>query len=395
MTSDPVFLAGAARTPIGKFGGTLASLSAPDLGVVAAKAALARAGVPANAVEETIIGHGRQAGQGPGTGRQVSVRAGVPVEVPAWTVNMACGSSLKAVVLGAEAIASGRTHVVLAGGIESMSNTPYYLPRARWGYRLGNAEVVDGMYRDGFHCLLANQLMGETAENLVPMYGITRAEQDEYAARSQQRCEAARKRGRFDAEKTPVEIPSKTGPISFREDEHARDGITAASLASMAPVFAKTGGSVTAGNASGITDGASAILVLSGEAVSRHGVKPLARIVGMTQAGVDPKVMGLGPVPAVRKLLEQTRLRVEDVDLWELNEAFAAQVIACNRELKIPEDRLNVDGGSIALGHPIGATGCRILVTLLHSLAERGQKRGVATLCISGGLGIAVMVERV
>ena len=395
MTSDPVFLAGAARTPIGKFGGTLASLSAPDLGVVAAKAALARAGVPANAVEETIIGHGRQAGQGPGTGRQVSVRAGVPVEVPAWTVNMACGSSLKAVVLGAEAIASGRTHVVLAGGIESMSNTPYYLPRARWGYRLGNAEVVDGMYRDGFHCLLANQLMGETAENLVPMYGITRAEQDEYAARSQQRCEAARKRGRFDAEKTPVEIPSKTGPISFREDEHARDGITAASLASMAPVFAKTGGSVTAGNASGITDGASAILVLSGEAVSRHGVKPLARIVGMAQAGVDPKVMGLGPVPAVRKLLEQTRLRVEDVDLWELNEAFAAQVIACNRELKIPEDRLNVDGGSIALGHPIGATGCRILVTLLHSLAERGQKRGVATLCISGGLGIAVMVERV
>ena len=395
MTSDPVFLAGAARTPIGKFGGTLASLSAPDLGVVAAKAALARAGVPANAVEETIIGHGRQAGQGPGTGRQVSVRAGVPVEVPAWTVNMACGSSLKAVVLGAEAIASGRTHVVLAGGIESMSNTPYYLPRARWGYRLGNAEVVDGMYRDGFHCLLANQLMGETAENLVPMYGITRAEQDEYAARSQQRCEAARKRGRFDAEKTPVEIPSKTGPISFREDEHARDGITAASLASMAPVFAKSGGSVTAGNASGITDGASAILVLSGEAVSRHGVKPLARIVGMTQAGVDPKVMGLGPVPAVRKLLEQTRLRVEDVDLWELNEAFAAQVIACNRELKIPEDRLNVDGGSIALGHPIGATGCRILVTLLHSLAERGQKRGVATLCISGGLGIAVMVERV
>ena len=394
MTSDPVFLAGAARTPIGKFGGTLASLSAPDLGVVAAKAALARAGVPANAVEETIIGHGRQAGQGPGTGRQVSVRAGVPVEVPAWTVNMACGSSLKAVVLGAEAIASGRTHVVLAGGIESMSNTPYYLPRARWGYRLGNAEVVDGMYRDGFHCLLANQLMGETAENLVPMYGITRAEQDEYAARSQQRCEAARKRGRFDAEKTPVEIPSKTGPISFREDEHARDGITAASLASMAPVFSKTG-SVTAGNASGITDGASAILVLSGEAVSRHGVKPLARIVGMTQAGVDPKVMGLGPVPAVRKLLEQTRLRVEDVDLWELNEAFAAQVIACNRELKIPEDRLNVDGGSIALGHPIGATGCRILVTLLHSLAERGQKRGVATLCISGGLGIAVMVERV
>jgi acetyl-CoA C-acetyltransferase len=394
MTSAPVFLAGAARTPIGKFGGTLAGLSAPDLGIVAAKAALARAGVPANAVEETIFGHGRQAGQGPGTGRQVSVRAGVPVEVPAWTVNMACGSSLKAVMLGAEAVASGRAGVVLAGGIESMSNTPYYLPRARWGYRLGNAEVVDGMYRDGFHCLLANQLMGETAENLVPMYAITRAEQDEYAARSQQRCEAARKRGRFEAEKAPVTITSKTGSIAFNDDEHARDGVTAAGLASMAPVFAKTG-SVTAGNASGITDGGSAIVVLSEEAVGRHGVKPSARIVGMTQAGVDPKVMGLGPVPAVRKLLEKTRLRVEDVDLWELNEAFAAQVIACNRELKIPEDRLNVDGGSIALGHPIGATGCRILVTLLHSLAERGLTRGVATLCISGGLGVAVMVERV
>lgn len=394
MTTVPVFLAGAVRTPIGRFGGAMAGLSAPDLGVTAAKAALARAGVPAAAIDETIFGHGRQAGQGPGTGRQVSVRAGVPVEVPAWTVNMACGSSLKAVVLGAEAITLGRAHAVLAGGMESMSNTPYYLPRARWGYRLGNAEIVDGMYRDGFHCLLANQLMGETAENLVPMYGITRAEQDAYAAESQRRCEAARKRGRFDAEKVAVEIPSKAGPVAFKDDEHARDGVTAADLAKLPPVFSKTG-TVTAGNASGITDGGSAIVVLSEEVVARHGVKPLARIVASTQAGVDPKVMGLGPIPAVRKLLERTGLRVEDVDLWELNEAFAAQVVACVRELKIPADRMNVDGGSIALGHPIGATGCRILVTLLHSLAERGLKRGVATLCISGGLGIAMMVERV
>ena len=392
--TDAVLLAGPVRTPIGKFGGTLAALSAPDLGTIAAKAALERAGVPAAAVEETIIGHGRQAGQGPGTGRQVSVRAGVPVEVPAWTVNMACGSSLKAVILGMEAVASGRAGVVLAGGIESMSNTPYYLPRARWGYRLGNDQVVDGMYRDGFHCLLANQLMGETAENLVPMYSITRAEQDAYAATSQARCEAARKRGRFETEKVTVPVPAKAGPIAFRDDEHARDGITIESLNGLAPVFSKTG-SVTAGNSSGITDGGSAIVVLSESAARTHGAKPVARLVAATQAGVDPKVMGLGPVPAVRKLLAQTKLRVEDVDLWELNEAFAAQVIACNRELKIPEDRLNVDGGSIALGHPIGATGCRILVTLLHSLAERGLRRGVATLCISGGLGLAVMVERV
>jgi acetyl-CoA C-acetyltransferase len=388
-----VVLAGAVRTPIGKFGGSLLPLSAPDLGVAAARAALRRSGVPATAVDETIFGHARQAGQGPSTGRQVSVRSGVPVETPAWTVNMACGSSLKAVILASEAIAAGRADVVLAGGIESMSNTPYLDPKARFGHRLGTDPLVDGMYRDGFLCPLAGQLMGETAENLVPMYAISRAEQDEYAARSQQRCEAARKRGRFEPEKTPVEIPAKGGPKEFLEDEHPRDGVTAASLASLAPVFSKAG-TVHAGNSSGITDGGSAIVVLSEEAASRHDVPVMARILGAAQAGVDPKVMGLGPVPAVRRLLEKSGLRVEDVDLWELNEAFAAQVIACNRELKIPEERLNVDGGSIALGHPIGATGCRILVTLLHSLAERGLRRGVATLCISGGLGLALLVER-
>jgi acetyl-CoA C-acetyltransferase len=388
-----VVLAGAVRTPIGKFGGTLAPLSAPDLGVAAAREALARSGVPATAIDETIFGHARQAGQGPSTGRQVSVRAGVPVETPAWTVNMACGSSLKAVILGSEAVASGRAEAVLAGGIESMSNTPYLAPKARWGYRLGDDLLVDGMYRDGFLCPLAAQLMGETAENLVGMYGISRAEQDEYAARSQQRCEAARKRGRFEAEKTRVEVPGKGGTRAFGEDEHARDGVTAQSLASLAPVFSKAG-TVHAGNSSGITDGAAAVVVLSEEAAARHGAPVLARVVATAQAGVDPKVMGLGPVPAVRRLLETSGVRREDVDLWELNEAFAAQVIACNRELEIPEDRLNVDGGAIALGHPIGATGCRILVTLLHSLAERGLRRGVATLCISGGLGLAVLVER-
>jgi acetyl-CoA C-acetyltransferase len=388
-----VVLAGPVRTPIGKFGGTLLPLSAPDLGVAAAREALRRAGIPASAVDETIFGHARQAGQGPSTGRQVSVRAGVPVEAPAYTVNMACGSSLKAVMLAAEAVASGRADVVLAGGIESMSNTPYLLPKARFGQRLGNDQVIDGMYRDGFMCPLAGQLMGETAENLVGMYGISRAEQDEYAARSQQRCEAARKRGRFEAEKTAVDVPGKGGPKAFAEDEHARDGVTAQSLSTLAPVFSKAG-TIHAGNSSGITDGGSAVVVLSEEAARQHGAVVAARVVGAAQAGVDPKVMGLGPVPAVRRLLERTGTRAEDVDLWELNEAFAAQVIACNRELKLPEERLNVDGGAIALGHPIGATGCRILVTLLYSLAERGLRRGVATLCISGGLGLALLVER-
>ena len=393
--AEAVYLAGAVRTPIGRFGGTLAGLSAPDLGVHAAKAALLRAGLAPEAVDAAIFGHARQAGQGPSTGRQVSVRAGVPVERPAYTVNMACGSGLKSVLLGADAIRLGTAHVVLAGGIESMSNTPYLLPRARWGYRLGNESVVDGMYRDGFHCLLADQLMGDTAENLVDLYKIGRAEQDEFAARSQQRCEAARKRGRFEAEKTAIPLEDKKkGTVLFLEDEHARDGVTAASLAKLEPVFRKTG-SVHAGNSSGITDGGAAVVVLSEKAAARHGVKPMARLVAYAEAGVDPKVMGLGPVPAVKSLLATTGLAVKDVDLWELNEAFAAQVIACNRELKIDEERMNVDGGAIALGHPIGATGCRILVTLLHSLADRDLERGVATLCISGGLGLAVLIERV
>lgn len=382
------------RTPIGKFGGALAPLSAADLGTAAARACLERAGLAPDRVDQTLFGHARQAGGGPNSARQISWRAGIPAERPAFTINQACGSGLQAVLSAARAILLGEASVVLAGGTESMSNTPHLLPRARWGYRLGHDEIVDGMYRDGFHCALANQLMGETAENLVPLYGITRAEQDAYAAESQRRCEAARKRGRFDAEKVAVQIASKAGPTAFQADEHARDGVSEADLAKLPPVFSKSG-TVTAGNASGITDGGSAIVVLSEAAVARHGVRPLARVVASTQAGVDPKLMGLGPVPAVRKLLERTKLRVEDVDLWELNEAFAAQVIACVRELNIPADRMNVDGGSIALGHPIGATGCRILVTLLHSLAERGLSRGVATLCISGGLGIAMMVERV
>ncbi|MEZ6008876.1 MAG: thiolase family protein [Planctomycetota bacterium] len=394
MRDTAIWLAGSARTPIGRFGGTLAALSAPDLGEAAARGALSRAGVEASAVDQSIFGHGRQAGQGPSTGRQVAVRAGVPVESPAYTVNMACGSGLKSVLLGADAIRLGQAEVVLAGGMESMSNTPYFLPRARWGYRLGHDQIVDGMYQDGFHCKLADQLMGETAENLVDRYGIPREEQDRYALSSQQRAQAARERGRFDAEKVAIQITDrKKGTYDFTADEHARDDVTIEQIAKLPPVFRKNG-TVHAGNSSGITDGAAAIVVLGDDAVKQHGVTPEARLVAYAEAGVEPREMGLGPVPAVRKLLEETGLTIDDIDLWELNEAFAAQVLACNRELGIDLDRMNVDGGSIALGHPIGATGCRILVTLLHSMKERGAKRGVATLCISGGLGLAALVER-
>ena len=394
MRDTAIWLAGSARTPIGRFGGTLAPLSAPDLGEAAARGALSRAGVEASAVDQSIFGHGRQAGQGPSTGRQVAVRAGVPVESPAYTVNMACGSGLKSVLLGADAIRLGQAEIVLAGGMESMSNTPYFLPRARWGYRLGHGQIVDGMYQDGFHCKLADQLMGETAENLVDRYGIPREEQDRYALSSQQRAQAARERGRFDAEKVAIQITDrKKGTYDFTADEHARDNVTIEQIAKLPPVFRKNG-TVHAGNSSGITDGAAAIVVLGDDAVKQHGVTPEARLVAYAEAGVEPREMGLGPVPAVRKLLEKTGLSIDDIDLWELNEAFAAQVLACNRELGIDLDRMNVDGGSIALGHPIGATGCRILVTLLHSMKERGAKRGVATLCISGGLGLAALVER-
>ena len=393
--TDPIFVAGAVRTPIGKFGGSLAKLSAPDLGVYAAKAALDRAGLAPEAVDQSIFGHGRQAGQGPSTGRQVAVRAGVPVESPAYTVNMACGSGLKSALLGADAISLGGASVVLAGGMESMSNTPYFLPRARWGYRLGSAEVIDGMYRDGFHCMLADQLMGDTAETLADKYKIRRAEQDRYAAQSQQRCQAARARDRFAAEKVGIPLKDrKKGEYTFVADEHARDDITVERMAKLKPVF-RADGTVHAGNASGITDGGAALVVLSARAAETHGVKPMARLVDYAEAGVDPALMGLGPVPAVRALLEKTGKTVKDIDLWELNEAFAAQVLACNHDLKIDEEKLNVDGGSIALGHPIGATGCRIVATLLHSMMERDAQTGVATLCISGGLGLAALFERV
>ncbi|HZI65814.1 MAG TPA: acetyl-CoA C-acetyltransferase [Thermoanaerobaculia bacterium] len=390
----PVFVLSAARTPIGRFGGVFAALSAADLGEAAAKAAIERSGLPAAAIDETVFGHARQAGGGPNTARQVSHRAGVPDSVPAYTVNKACASSLKALTLGALSIAAGENEIVLAGGTECMSATPYLLPRARFGYRMGHSEVVDAMYRDGFLCPLCGQLMGETAENLVREYGILRAEQDAFAAESQRRAAEAIASGRFADEIVPVTVQGKKGSVVVDRDEHPRPDTTVESLAKLPPVFDPESGTVHAGNSSGITDGAAALVLGSEEAARKSGVEPLARVVAWTSAGVDPARMGVGPVPALRALLARQKQEPDAVDLLELNEAFAAQVIACARELPLDLARVNVNGGAIALGHPIGATGARISTTLLHEMKKRGSKRGVSTLCVSGGMGMAVLFER-
>ena len=386
-----VFILSAVRTPIGKFGGSLAPLTAADMGVVAAKAAMERAGVQPDQVEETIFGNARQAGGGPNPARQISIRSGVPESVPAFTVNMACASGMKSMALAAREIADGNLDCVLAGGTESMSRLPYYV-EARWGFRLGNQELVDGMYRDGFFCPMAKMVMGETAEVLAEQYKISREEQDEFALCSQQRAEQALKTNRFESEIAPVTIESKKGAQVFAIDEHPFLGATLEKMAKLTPVFSKDG-TITAGNSSGITDGAATMVLAREEFVFKNKLKPLARIVGSTSAGVDPRKMGIGPVPAMRKLEKLTGLKLADFDLVELNEAFAAQVLACDRELHFDRDRLNVNGGAIALGHPIGCTGTRITVTLLHEMMRRGLKLGVATLCVSGGMGMAMAVE--
>jgi acetyl-CoA C-acetyltransferase len=392
MVKD-IVIAGAVRTPIGKFGGALRSVTAADLGVAAARGCLDRSGVPAGEVAEVIFGNARQAGVRPNVARQISYRSGLGEAVPGYTINKACGSSLKAIINGYGAVALGDADVVLAGGAESMSHTPYLLLDARWGHKLGSTEVVDGMYRDGFLCPLCGQLMGETAENLADRYGIGREDSDRYAVESQQRCERARKEGRFLEQIVPVEVPGRGGQAEkLVTDEHPRDGATLESLQKLPPVFRKNG-TVHAGNSSGITDGAAAMLILSEKKARSLGTEPMARIAGYASAGVDPSVMGIGPVPAIRKLLEKTGVRIEDVDLVELNEAFAVQVLACQRELGLESERLNVNGGAIALGHPIGATGARIVVTLVHEMNRRKAKRGIATLCISGGMGLALLLE--
>jgi len=390
-----VVVAGAARTPIGRFGGGLSSLTAADLGVSAAEAALARSGIEAAQIDEAIIGCARQAGTGPNVARQIAYRAGVPQEVPAFTINMACGSGLKAIDLGYRAIRDGDAGIVLAGGVESMSNVPYLLTQARWGYRMGSQEVVDGMYRDGFLCPLTDMIMGETAERLTQEFSITREEQDGFAVRSQEKAEIALKEGRFVEEIVPVEVKGRRETRRVESDEHPRPETSLASLGRLRPVFKQDGGSVTAGNSSGITDGGVAVVLLSERRAEALRIRPLARILGIASAGVDPHVMGIGVVPAVRRLLDRIDLGLADFDLIEVNEAFAAQVIACDRELGFDAEKLNVNGGAIALGHPIGATGARISVTLLHELKRRGARRGLATLCISGGMGMAVAYEMV
>ena len=387
-----VFILSAVRTAIGKFGGSLRDFSASDLGVVAAQAALARAGIAAQEVEEAIFGHARQAGNGPNPARQIAVRAGVPTAVPSYTVNKACASGMKAIVLGYQEIVLGHADVVLVGGTEAMSRVPYFVEGARWGARLGHQTLVDGMYQDGFLCPLAKMIMGETAELLAEQYHIPREEQDAYACTSQQRAQRAIESGRFTDEIVPVTVKEKKGERLFAVDEHPRLDTTPEALAKLAPVFSKAG-TITAGNSSGITDAAAALVLVSEDRTRRSVRPPLARIVEYAAAGVDPRVMGLGPVPAVQKLLKKTGRQLEDYALVELNEAFAAQVLACDRELHFDRERLNVNGGAIALGHPIGCTGARITVTLLHEMRKRQAHRGLATLCVSGGLGMALELE--
>ena len=395
LTMAAVYLAGAARTPIGRFGGSLASWSAADLGSAVAKESLRRANVRPNQLDDSVWGCARQEGGGPNVARQITFRAGAPDNVPAFTVNQACGSGLRAIILAAEKIMLGRANIVLAGGTESMSRVPYFADGARWGARMGHVDLVDGMYRDGFNDPLSGLVMGETAEKLASQYEIARDEQDEYALRSQQRAAAAVNAHRFDEEIVPLELKDRKGNVTaFAADEHVRTNTSIEDLRKLKPVFSKDG-TVTAGNSSGITDGAAAVLVMSETALKESGADPLARLVDYEIVGVAPEIMGIGPVPATRAILERQKLALPEIDLIELNEAFAAQVIACDRDLQFDHDRLNVNGGAIALGHPIGCTGVRITTTLLHEMKKRQAKRGLTTLCISGGMGIALLVERV
>ena len=390
---EPAVILSACRTPIGAFGGALKTQSAVELGAIAIKAAVERSAVPPDAVGDVIMGCVLQAGLGMNVARQAARAAGLGVEVPAETVNRVCGSGLQAVVHAAEALATGYVDVVVAGGTESMTNAPYLLPAARWGYRMGDGAAVDTMVAEGLSCALEHCHMGVTAEAVAERYGISRADQDAFSAESQQRAEIAQREGRFAAEIVPVVIPQKKGdPIRVDTDEHPRPGTTAAKLAGLRPAFKKDG-TVSAGNASGINDGASALVVASARAAARHGRTPLARIMAWAVTGVEPIVMGMGPVSAVRRALDRAGLALADIDLFELNEAFAAQSLAVVRELGVDPARVNVNGGAIALGHPIGASGARVLTTLLYALKARGGRRGVAGLCIGGGMGIAMVVE--
>lgn len=387
-------IAMAVRTPVGSFGKSLAGVSAVELGTIALKEALSRLNLDPKEVDEVILGNVLQAGQGQNPARQVSIRAGIPVEVPAYTVNKVCASGLKSVILAAQSILLGEADIVVAGGIENMSQAPYAVPKARWGHRMGDGNLVDLMIFDGLWDIFNGYHMGITAENVAAKYGITREEQDEFALKSQQKAEAAIKNGKFKEEIVPVPIPQKKGdPILFDTDEHPRFGTTLEALSKLPPAFKKDG-TVTAGNASGINDGAAIVIVMSERKATSLGITPLAVIRSWGTAGVDPSIMGIGPAPASKKALAKVGWTVDDLDLIEANEAFAAQSIAVNREMGWDLEKVNVNGGAIALGHPIGASGARILTTLLYEMKRRGAKKGIATLCIGGGQGAALTVER-
>ena len=389
-----IVLAGACRTAIGTMGGSLSTVPAAELGSVVIKEALARAGVPAEQVDHVYMGCVIQAGLGQNAARQVSLKAGLPVTTPAVTVNVVCGSGLNCVNMAAQMIEAGDADIVVAGGMESMSLAPYAMMKGRYGYRMGNATLVDTMVNDALWDAFNNYHMGITAENVAEQWHLTREDLDAFAANSQQKCEKAMAEGKFKEEIVPVEVKGKKGSVIVDTDEGPRPGTTVETLARLKPAFKKDGGIVTAGNSSGINDGAAAIVVMSEEKAKELGVKPMATWVGGALGGVDPSIMGVGPVAAVNKLMKKLDMKVADMDLIEANEAFAAQSLAVGHDLGFDPEKLNVNGGAIALGHPVGASGCRILVTLLHEMQRRDAKTGLATLCIGGGMGCATVVKR-
>jgi acetyl-CoA C-acetyltransferase len=392
-TYEPAVILSACRTPIGSFGGSLKDLSAVDLGAIVVREAIRRSGVQQNEVDDVILGCVLQAGAGMNVARQVSIKAGLPNEVPAETINRVCGSGLQAVVHAAEGTHLGYSDVIVAGGTESMTNAPYLLKGARWGYRMGNAEAVDMMVAEGLTCAIEHCHMGVTAEEIVERFGVSRVDQDNFSAESQRRAVAAVEGGLFNEEIVAVHVPQRKGDsVVVAKDEYPRAGTTVEKLASLRPAFSRDG-SVTAGNASGINDGAAALVVSSAAKANALGRVPLARILSFATVGVEPKIMGIGPVPAVRKALERAGISASEVDLFELNEAFASQSLAVAQELKLDADRINVRGGAIALGHPIGASGARVLTTLIYALKAQGGGTGVAALCVGGGMGIAMVVQ--
>ena len=391
---EKVVILSAVRTPVGKFGGSFKDTSAVSLGEVTSKEAIKRAGILPTQIDEVIFGQARQAGNRPNPARQILYKTGIPEEKPAFTVNKACASGIKAISLGFQSLRLEENKIVLVGGIENMSQVPYFLDGARWGLRLGDGVLVDGMYRDGLFCPLAEMIMGETAELLSEKYKISRREQDEYALESQMKAKRAIDEGEFENEIIPVKTKDRKGnEVLVTTDEHPRPETTIEKLSKLPPVF-KKGGTVTAGNSSGITDGAAALVLTTETHAKELNLKPLAQILGAASAGVNPKEMGLGPVPATSKLLKMIKLNLDDIDLIEINEAFAVQVLAVERELKWNKEKRNIKGGAIALGHPIGCTGAKITVTLLHSLIQGNKEIGLSTLCVSGGQGMALALKR-